>query len=240
MAGRTSQSRNDYRCSIERNQNGKYCIRMRVQYPRHSWSLGVFFLASSFDRAMKKLEESLHFLQRNEEKLWFWGVDRAADMGFSAEFLKDAGLQMAKVPYRDINQAPNDLAEGRIQVLMTSLAAVQAQMQTGRVKVVAVTSRARASTVPEVPTVIEAGYPALALDGLVGLFGPRGMSSELRDRIVTDFRAVAAADTLIATRLEATGQIVDIRGPAEFAAGVEEQRAKLAAIAKTLGIKPAQ
>src|ERR1700732_5297225 len=92
MAGRTSQSSNDYRCSIEKNQNGKYCIRMRVQYPRHAWSLGVFFLASSFDRAMKKLEESLHFLQRNEEKLWFWGVDRAEDMGFSAEFLKDAGL----------------------------------------------------------------------------------------------------------------------------------------------------
>ncbi len=94
MAARTSQSRNDYRCSIEKNQNGKYCIRMRVQYPRHAWSLGVFFLASSFDRAMKKLEESLHFLQRNEEKLWFWGVDRAEDMGFSAEFLKDAGLQL--------------------------------------------------------------------------------------------------------------------------------------------------
>jgi hypothetical protein len=43
---------------------------------------------------MKKLEESLHFLQRNEEKLWFWGVDRAADLGFSAEFLKEAGLQL--------------------------------------------------------------------------------------------------------------------------------------------------
>src|SRR5262249_54480173 len=54
-------------------------------------------------------------------------------------FLKNAGLQMAKVPYRDINQAPNDLAEGRIHVLMTSLANVQSQMQTGRVKVVAVT-----------------------------------------------------------------------------------------------------
>jgi hypothetical protein len=91
---RPSTLRNDYRCSIERNQTGKYCVRVRVQYPRHAWNLGVFFLASSFDRAMKKLEESLHFLQRNEEKLWFWGVDRAADLGFSAEFLKEAGLQL--------------------------------------------------------------------------------------------------------------------------------------------------
>ena len=43
---------------------------------------------------MKKLEEALDFLQRHEEKLWFWGVDRAEDMGFSAEFLKEAGLRL--------------------------------------------------------------------------------------------------------------------------------------------------
>jgi hypothetical protein len=91
---RSNHIRNDYRCSMELNQAGKYCVRVRVQYPRHAWNLGVFFLASSFDRAMKKLGESFRFLQRNEEKLWFWGVDRAADLGFSAEFLKEAGLQL--------------------------------------------------------------------------------------------------------------------------------------------------
>jgi hypothetical protein len=93
-ASRASTVRNDYRCSIERNQGGKYCVRILAHYPRHAWTLGVFFLASSFDRAMKKLEESLDFLQRQEEKLWFWGVDRAEDMGFSAEFLLDAGLKL--------------------------------------------------------------------------------------------------------------------------------------------------
>jgi hypothetical protein len=91
---RNSQIRNDYRCSMEMNQTGKYCVRIRVQYRRHAWSLGVFFLASSFDRSMKKLEESLRFLQRNEEKLWFWGVDRAEDIAFSAEFLLEVGLQL--------------------------------------------------------------------------------------------------------------------------------------------------
>lgn len=91
---RVSAVRNDYRCSIELNQTGKYCVRLRVLYPRHAWTLGVFFLASSFDRAMKKLQESLQFLQRNEERLWFWGVDRAADPGFSAEFLKEGGLNL--------------------------------------------------------------------------------------------------------------------------------------------------
>jgi hypothetical protein len=92
MPNRTNHIRNDYRCSIELNQNGKYCVRIRAQYPRHAWTLSVFFLASSFDRSMKKLGDCLRFLQRNEEKLWFWGVDRAADLAFSAEFLKEAGL----------------------------------------------------------------------------------------------------------------------------------------------------
>src|ERR1700682_6810073 len=98
MPTRTSIVRNDYRCSMEKNQSGKYCVRIRVRYPRHAWNLGVFFLASSFDRAMKKLEESLDFLQRHEEKLWFWGVDRAEDMGFSAEFLREVGMRLAKRP----------------------------------------------------------------------------------------------------------------------------------------------
>jgi hypothetical protein len=94
MAARTLSARNDYRCSIDRNQSGKYCVRVQVHYPRHAWTLNTYFLASSFDRAMKKLEEALDFLQRQEEKLWFWGVDRAEDMGFSAEFLKEAGLRL--------------------------------------------------------------------------------------------------------------------------------------------------
>lgn len=94
MPARTNNSHNEYRCSIERNQSGKYCVRVRVYYPRHTWTLNVYFLTSSFDRAMKKLEESMDFLQRQEEKLWFWGVDRAEDMGFSAEFLREAGMKL--------------------------------------------------------------------------------------------------------------------------------------------------
>ena len=155
-------------------------------------------------------------------------------------FLKSAGLQIAKVPYRDIMQAPNDLGEGRIQVLSSSLVIVQAPMQTGRVKVLAVTSRERAPTAPDVPTVVEAGHPALELDSVMGLFGPRGMPIGDRERIAAELREVAAADPQIATRLAATGQILKIRGPAEFGAAIDELRAKLAAIAKAVGIKPAQ
>ncbi len=94
MAAKASQNRNEYRCSIEVNQNGKYCVRIRATFGRHSWLLPVYFLASSFDRAMKKLQQSLQFLQHQEDRLWFWGVDRSDDPNLAAEMLREAGLRL--------------------------------------------------------------------------------------------------------------------------------------------------
>ncbi len=155
-------------------------------------------------------------------------------------FFKKLGLQVVDVPYRDIMQAPNDLAGGRIQVLSTSLAVVQPLAQAGRIKVLLVTSRQRAPSQPNVPTAAEAGYPDLTFDSLGGVFGPRGISDKVRASIAADFRKVAEADPSIADRLGKTGQIMTLEGPSEFAASVQEQRAKLAGLAKILGIKTTQ
>lgn len=86
--------RNEYQCSIEVNQNGKYCVRVRALYARKAWVLPVYFLASTFDRAMRKLEEALQFLQRKEERLWFWGVEYSDDPNFSEELVREAGLRL--------------------------------------------------------------------------------------------------------------------------------------------------
>ena len=94
MSAKNNHQRNEYRCTMEINQSGKYCVRIRAAFARHSWTLSVYFLASSFDRAMKKLEQSLEFLQRQEDRLWFWGVDRSDDPNFSAEMLREAGLRL--------------------------------------------------------------------------------------------------------------------------------------------------
>jgi tripartite-type tricarboxylate transporter receptor subunit TctC len=153
-------------------------------------------------------------------------------------FVKSQGLKVAKVPYRDIMQGPNDLSEDRIQILASSITIVQALHQAGKIKILAVTSRKRAPAAPEVPTVVEAGFPTLQLDSLIGLFGPRGMPSELREKIAADVQAVAATDPVIASRLSTTGMLVDIRGPREFSAGVADIRGKLADIATAVGIKP--
>jgi tripartite-type tricarboxylate transporter receptor subunit TctC len=183
------------------------------------------------------LAELVALARREPGKLNWAGVTGALDFLF-AGFLKSEGLSMTKVPYRNPVEAANDLAEGRVQVYEAALAIVRPQLQSGKIKLLAVTNTVRAPTQPNLPTVKEAGYPALTIDGLVGLFGPAGMPIALRERIAADIRAVA--DASIADKLLTTGQLLNVGGPAEFAAATDEQRAKIAAVATELGIKPSQ
>ena len=146
-------------------------------------------------------------------------------------------LDITQVPYRDINVAPVDLGEGRIQAVMASYAIVQPQVDAGRIKLFVVNNKERIFPAPDMPTAREQGYPSLEVEGLVGLFGLKSMSSELKEKIAADFRAVAA-DGSIAERLKATGQAINVGGPKEFAESIDEQRRNVAATAKAIDYKP--
>jgi tripartite-type tricarboxylate transporter receptor subunit TctC len=156
-----------------------------------------------------------------------------------AGFLKTAGLDMSKVPYRNPVEAANDVAAERVQLYAAAYAIVRPQLQAGKLKLIAVTNSARAPTLPDLPTAKEAGFPDLTFDGLVGFFGWAGMPTELRDSIAADIRE-AAADPAIEERLSLTGQVPNPGGPTEFHAAIEAQRARLAQAAKDLGIVPTQ
>jgi tripartite-type tricarboxylate transporter receptor subunit TctC len=169
-------------------------------------------------------------------KLNWAGTTGALDFAF-AGFLQSNGLNMTKVPYRNPVEAANDLAEGRVQVYEAALAIVRPQLEAGKIKLLVVTNSVRAPTLPNIPTATEAEHPELAFDGLVGFFGPPGMPLDLRERIAADVRAVT--DAIIESRLITTGQMVNLGGPVEFATATEQQRARIAEIAKDLGIKAA-
>jgi hypothetical protein len=93
---RPNSNSNQYRCSVEKNQAGKFGGRIRAHFARQDWDLNVYFVAVSLTRAVQKLEESLRFLQMNEERLWFWGVDRSDDPNFASELLSEEGLRLDK------------------------------------------------------------------------------------------------------------------------------------------------
>ena len=176
-------------------------------------------------------------IRKEPGKLNWAGVTGALDFMF-AGWLKSENLDLIKVPYRNPVDAAKDLGEGRVQVYEAALAIVRPQLDSGKIKILAMTNTTRSPAQPNIPTVQEAGFPALTLDGLVGLFGPTGMPIALRKRIASDFAAVA--DDTIKSRLDTTGQLMNIGGPEEFGQSIDDQRAKIAAFAKMLGIKPLQ
>jgi tripartite-type tricarboxylate transporter receptor subunit TctC len=154
-------------------------------------------------------------------------------------FLKVEELAVTKVPYRDIVPAATDLAAGQIQFLLSSAAIVRPLAAAGKVRLLAVTRRERASIMPDVPTIYEAGYPALSVETTAGLYGPKSMSEDLRERLSRDVIAVVD-DPVITERLTATGQAVRTGGPEELTKTLKQQAQQMATVAKVLGLKATQ
>ena len=149
-----------------------------------------------------------------------------------------AGIDMVPLGYREFAPALQDLATGRLHVAATGVPPLLPHHQAGTAKILFVTNRERSPQVPEVPTASEAGYPDLAFEGSVGLFGWRDMPAHVRERIVRDVQAVAA-DPAFRSRLIVSGTVSRSGTSEEFAAAVEEQRKKIAAIHRAF-TKPAQ
>jgi len=183
------------------------------------------------------LKEFIAKLRAEPGKLNYASVTGANDLLFAA-FLKTENLTMAKVPYKDPVQAINDLAEGRIQTFVSAYAILRPRVQSGKVKVLALTNLKRAPALPDLPTAQEEGFKSLNFEGLTGLLGPRSVPVEVRKRIAADIADVLK-DQAVAARLETTGQVVNPGGPEEFAADIAAQRAAVVQIGKTLGLKPA-
>jgi tripartite-type tricarboxylate transporter receptor subunit TctC len=154
-----------------------------------------------------------------------------------AGFAKAAHLDVVEIPYREQSLAIQDLANGRIQIMATTLTSLLPLVQARRVRILAVTNKRRAPIAPDVPTAVEAGYPELEFEGLLGFFGGRDMPAALRDQVCEDIRAVAA-DPVLAERLAGAGQIVHAGTAAEFAGAIEEQRVRIEGIVKLIKARP--
>jgi tripartite-type tricarboxylate transporter receptor subunit TctC len=186
-------------------------------------SLGISTLAEFVALARAKPNETSYAVAPGFSEFVFDG------------FVKENGLAIAKVPYRDITKSPVDLGENRIQLCMQSYAAMRTYAQTGKIKIIAINDRERSPIAPDVPSVVEAGFPSLLASPVLGLLGPRDMPIDLRRRIAADL-LIALDDKTTGERLTLTGQPAAPMGVDAFIAALKEQYAQVAHIASVLGI----
>lgn len=201
-------------------------------------SSGVIAIAVPATMQARSLGELAQAARAQTNKLNWAGTTGALELVF-AGYLKKNGLEMARVPYRNPQDAVKDLATERVQVVIASLPQLAPFLQANKIKLLAVTNPVRSQVHPDVPTAKESGHPELTFDALVGFFGPKAMPLALREKIAADTREVAL-ELDAGQRMAALGLVLNLGGPAEFAASIREQREQLAAVAKVLGLKTAQ
>lgn len=195
----------------------------------------VLAIAASEKTSIRSLDDLVRTARAQPGKL-NWAASPGLPPFVAGGFFKSAKLDLAFVSYRDVGPALQDLGEGRVDVFVHALGVIMPQVHSGRARLLAVASDVRVPLAPDVPTVTEAGFPELRMDGVVGFYGKRGMPDTLRDRIASDVRVVAS-DPGIRERLAAVGQTARPGTTAEFAALLDQFRQRLADLAKTIDFK---
>ena len=153
------------------------------------------------------------------------------------ELMKNAlGVNMVHVPYRGGAPMTTDLIAGVIPVGIDVLTAFVPYFKGGQLVPLAVTSANRSSLVPEVPTVVEAGYRSLVLDNFFGLSGPPKMPADVVARLNTACNDILADPEIRRKMLElaiATSPV----SPAAFTGFVKEQVGQLAPAVRGAGVR---
>ncbi len=155
----------------------------------------------------------------------------------SAELLQHAAvIKLNHIVYKGSGQAVIDLLGGHVGIMFSGMAAVQGHAKSGRLKLLAVTGKARMPIAADVPTIAESGYPGFEAVGWFGLVAPARMSKPIVTRLNTEtIRAINTPE--VQARLTAIGFDVVTSTPEAFARYVEIEVVKWRDLAKQMGLQ---
>ena len=184
------------------------------------------------------IRELVEHAKKNPGKLTFGSSGTGAASHLSAELFKSvAGVDLLHVPYKGTGQAVTDLLAGQIDLLFAPAQAVMPHVQAGKLRALAVTSAQRSRTLPELPTVAEAGVPGYEAIGWFGLLAPVATPKPVVAKLSADANAVLR-DADVVQRMLVLGAEPSGNSPEQFAAFIREDQAKWSRLMRERGIKP--
>jgi tripartite-type tricarboxylate transporter receptor subunit TctC len=158
-----------------------------------------------------------------------------SDLGLQL-FEVAAGVQLQSVPYRGAAQAITDILAGHLDGLVGDVPTVMGQVQAGRLKALATTSRQRSDIFPDVPTFAEQGFAEAVGDNWAGVLAPAATPQPA----IAKFNAAMVAaldDPGLRQRLRDSGTTPAPSSPDEFGAYLREEIARWARVIKEKGLK---
>jgi len=148
----------------------------------------------------------------------------------------ETGINIVHVPYKGLGPAFSDVLGGQVPMMFTGVSNVVPYMKTGRLRVLAIGSPKRSATLPDVPTVAEAGVPGFDFDSWTGYLVPVGTPRELIVKLHADITRTLAApevrDKLVTLGFDLVGGT-----PEAFGALIRNDIARFGKLIKAAGIK---
>ncbi len=155
------------------------------------------------DQPFKTLPELVAYARANPGKLAYGSAGMGASNHLSGElFALRAGIKLTHVPYKGNAPAMTDVIGGQLSMMFDIIGSARNYISTQRVRPLAVTSRERNASLPEVPTMVESGIADYDVGGWYGLYGPARLPPELVGRLNEATRRALAQDELKAKLIE--------------------------------------
>lgn len=146
------------------------------------------------------------------------------------------GVKFTHAPYRGSGPAVQDLLGGQVDMMFDTSLIVGPHIQTGRLRAIAVTSSKRLESLPEVPTIAEAGQRGFDMGSWQAVFAPAGTPQPIVDRLHAEIMKIVASPEVQA-RLKGFGMVPSSMTPAELGEYQKAEVAKWAEVIKAAGIK---
>jgi tripartite-type tricarboxylate transporter receptor subunit TctC len=204
--------------------------------PVASVSLGAMVVTVNADVPAKTVAELVALAKANPGRLHNGaGVASPPHIAWGL-FTLTTGTNIVFVPYRSMVQAMTDLVSGQIQIMIDGIGSLLPHIRDGKVRALAVTGERRSPDLPEVPTMIESGYPAFLLSFWTGVLAPAGTPAPVVDKLngaINDgLSSAETRESLAKFNVEP-----NIAAPAQFGAFLAAEARKWAEIIKATNIK---
>ncbi len=185
---------------------------------------------------VKSVPELIAYLKQNPGKVNYASPGAGTSIHLAAELLKMmSGTEMTHVPYKGSAPAMQDVIAGEVQLMFDNTVTAWPQVQGGRVRAIAVSSRGRLKIAPELPAIAEF-YPGYSASAWHGVFAPARTPPDIIDKLAAEIQRIMKDPDMIAY-LNKFEIIAVGNTPAEFAAFIAEETERWANVVTKLGLK---
>ncbi|MBN8941261.1 MAG: tripartite tricarboxylate transporter substrate binding protein [Rhizobiales bacterium] len=185
----------------------------------------------------RTLPELIAYVRANSGKLNYGSSGIGASNHIPAEIFQNmTGAKMTHIPFRSSNEIMNALAGGHLDLAFDNMTLAWPQAQGGTVRAIAVTSKERSPTAPDIPAIAET-LPGFDVATWHGLYAPAGTPRPIVDLIAAEVKRIYSQPDVIA-KLKEIGAVAAPNTPDVFAAFGASERARYRDIVKAAGIEP--